>query len=347
MGRAAPRRRVPRRASQGPRRRHDLHSGPAHPPVRRGAARLRRALGPARSRHRDPRADRLWTASHDEIAAYLRSVFQADGYVSVRRENGCENAPRRLRRDRRALDRGHPDPARGASASTRGARARPRSAQDRHDMHEVFDLDRLRASALRRARRLRRRAQAGQAARVAGPAQPEALPGPARGGDRRHRAARRDGGLRHPDRVRRVPLQQRRGPQLLHPLRRGLDGVDPRLEHEGGQIFLGGSGLGHQPLEHPLLDRSRSPRAARRRARSRSCAAPTPGRARSSPAARRAARRRWSSSTSTIRTSASSSGARPRRRRRPTRCATPASTCRSTARASSRSSTRTPTTRCA
>jgi ribonucleoside-diphosphate reductase alpha chain len=35
---------------------------------------------------------RLWTASHDEIAAYLRSVFQADGYVSIRRDNDCENA---------------------------------------------------------------------------------------------------------------------------------------------------------------------------------------------------------------------------------------------------------------
>src|SRR6266545_3748265 len=34
---------------------------------------------------------RLWTASHDEIAAYLQSVFQADGYVSVRRENGNES----------------------------------------------------------------------------------------------------------------------------------------------------------------------------------------------------------------------------------------------------------------
>ena len=34
---------------------------------------------------------RLWTASHDEISAYLQSVFQADGYVSIRRENGCEN----------------------------------------------------------------------------------------------------------------------------------------------------------------------------------------------------------------------------------------------------------------
>ena len=34
----------------------------------------------------------LWTASHDEIAAYLRSIFQVDGYVSVGRDNGCENA---------------------------------------------------------------------------------------------------------------------------------------------------------------------------------------------------------------------------------------------------------------
>jgi ribonucleoside-diphosphate reductase alpha chain len=34
---------------------------------------------------------RLWTASHDEITAYLRSVFQADGYVTVRRENGQES----------------------------------------------------------------------------------------------------------------------------------------------------------------------------------------------------------------------------------------------------------------
>src|SRR5207245_5529494 len=35
--------------------------------------------------------ERLWTASHDEIVAYLRSIFQADGYVTVRRERGCEN----------------------------------------------------------------------------------------------------------------------------------------------------------------------------------------------------------------------------------------------------------------
>jgi ribonucleoside-diphosphate reductase alpha chain len=34
---------------------------------------------------------RLWTASHDVITAYLLSIFQADGYMSVRRENGNEN----------------------------------------------------------------------------------------------------------------------------------------------------------------------------------------------------------------------------------------------------------------
>ena len=37
--------------------------------------------------------ERLWTASHDEIAAYLRSIFQADGWVSIRHhESGYENA---------------------------------------------------------------------------------------------------------------------------------------------------------------------------------------------------------------------------------------------------------------
>jgi ribonucleoside-diphosphate reductase alpha chain len=35
---------------------------------------------------------RLWTATHTEIAAYLRSVFQADGYITVRRDNGYENS---------------------------------------------------------------------------------------------------------------------------------------------------------------------------------------------------------------------------------------------------------------
>jgi ribonucleoside-diphosphate reductase alpha chain len=33
---------------------------------------------------------RLWTASHDEIAAYLRSIFQADGFVTVQKSEGSE-----------------------------------------------------------------------------------------------------------------------------------------------------------------------------------------------------------------------------------------------------------------
>ncbi|MDQ3729067.1 MAG: ribonucleoside-diphosphate reductase, partial [Actinomycetota bacterium] len=35
--------------------------------------------------------ERLWTASCDEITAYLRSLFQADGYVTLRRERGQES----------------------------------------------------------------------------------------------------------------------------------------------------------------------------------------------------------------------------------------------------------------
>ncbi len=35
---------------------------------------------------------RLWTATHEEICAYLRSVFQADGYMTISRTGGYENA---------------------------------------------------------------------------------------------------------------------------------------------------------------------------------------------------------------------------------------------------------------
>jgi ribonucleoside-diphosphate reductase alpha chain len=34
----------------------------------------------------------LWTASHDEISAYLRSVFQADGFVALNERGGYESA---------------------------------------------------------------------------------------------------------------------------------------------------------------------------------------------------------------------------------------------------------------
>jgi ribonucleoside-diphosphate reductase alpha chain len=36
--------------------------------------------------------ERLWSASTNQVAAYLQSIFQADGYVSLRRDAGCESA---------------------------------------------------------------------------------------------------------------------------------------------------------------------------------------------------------------------------------------------------------------
>jgi ribonucleoside-diphosphate reductase alpha chain len=35
--------------------------------------------------------EQLFTASYDEVCAYLRSIFQADGYVTVRRAGGQES----------------------------------------------------------------------------------------------------------------------------------------------------------------------------------------------------------------------------------------------------------------
>ena len=63
-------------------------------------------------------------------------------------------------------------------------------------------------------------------------------------------------------RVQQPGLVQRRvrGPStvlgLLHPQRPGHDGVDPRLEHQGGDDLPGRVGVGDQPLAHPLLGRA-------------------------------------------------------------------------------------------
>jgi ribonucleoside-diphosphate reductase alpha chain len=80
---------------------------------------------------------RLFTSSHDEIVAYLRSLFQADGYVSVRRAHGCENARvafavigERWTEDVQLL------------LGTLGIYSRRthkrEKRSDRHDLHEVF-----------------------------------------------------------------------------------------------------------------------------------------------------------------------------------------------------------------
>ena len=44
--------------------------------------------------------------------------------------------------------------------------------------------------------------------------------------------------------------------RLLHPQRRGHDGVDPRLEHQGGHDLPRRLRLRDQPLQHPRLDRA-------------------------------------------------------------------------------------------
>ncbi len=121
------------------------------------------------------------------------------------------------------------------------------------------------------------------------------------------------------------------GQRLLHPRRRRLDGLDPRLVQGGGADLQGRLRLRRQPLPHPLVQGAALLRRHRLRpgqlhARRRRLA-PAP----SSPAAPPGARPRWSSSTSTTPTSRSSSRPRRARRTRSARCATPASTWTSAA----------------
>ena len=109
---------------------------------------------PARARHGDPRPASLWTASYDEIAAYLRSVFQADGYVTVRRDKAAR-ARASASRSSASAGRRTSSSCSTCSGSTRGA-AQGRAARRPPRPPRGRDLDRLRARALRRARRLRR-----------------------------------------------------------------------------------------------------------------------------------------------------------------------------------------------
>ena len=80
--------------------------------------------------------EQLWTASRSEITAYLRSLFQADGYVTVRREPGCEHARvgfavigERWAEDVQLLLNVI------GIYSRRVRKAEPRT--DRHDLHEI------------------------------------------------------------------------------------------------------------------------------------------------------------------------------------------------------------------
>ena len=78
----------------------------------------------------------LWSASQDVVAAYLKSLFQADGWVSLRRDGGCENArvgfavigERWTEQIQQLLGM--------LGIHSRRTHKRERRA-DRHDMHEV------------------------------------------------------------------------------------------------------------------------------------------------------------------------------------------------------------------
>ena len=79
---------------------------------------------------------RLWTATHEEVCAYLRSVFQADGYMTVSRTGGYENARigfavigERWTEDLQILLNSI------GIHSRRRRKSEPRS--NRHDMHEL------------------------------------------------------------------------------------------------------------------------------------------------------------------------------------------------------------------
>ena len=134
---------------------------------------------------------------------------------------------------------------------------------------------------------------------------------------------------------------------VLHPLDRGLDGLDPRLDPPRGRHLPRRLGLGRQPLEAALVEgaalqgRPRE-RAGRLHARRRRVGRDDQVRRQDAARGEDGRPRRRPS-----RTSKSSSGARRRRKTRPACSSRPATTCRSTRPTGPRSSTRTRTTRCA
>ncbi|MDQ3630362.1 MAG: hypothetical protein M3417_03610 [Actinomycetota bacterium] len=80
--------------------------------------------------------EQLFTASWDEIVSYLRSIFQADGWISVRRERGCESARigfavigERWAQDVQLLL--------NVVGIYSGLTRQPERRTDRHDMHEL------------------------------------------------------------------------------------------------------------------------------------------------------------------------------------------------------------------
>ncbi len=155
---------------------------------------------------------RLWTASNEVVAAYLRSVFQADGYVTV--QGGSSRVAvgvvsEAWTEDLQVLL------LRLGIYSRRLRRGEARA--NRSDLHEI---------------QINMRSE-----RVAFSERPG-----------------RPTGLRHPDRQWRVPVEQRAGAQLLHPVGRGHDALHPQLVRGGRADLQGRLGSGHQPVDHPFLE---------------------------------------------------------------------------------------------
>ena len=163
-------------------------------------------------------------------AAYLSSLFQADGTVTLRSRH-CRTA-----------EVSFDDDVRPARAGRAGAPAQPRdlcahpsvgrsSRESPRPLHRSHRLCRG-ARAVPRADRVRLRGEARQARpRLLGSIPGQAAARAARRSHRRGGSHRRRSGLRHPDRERTVPVEQRDRPQLLHPVRGGRSGQ--RRRHHG------------------------------------------------------------------------------------------------------------------
>ena len=171
--------------------------------------------------------EHLFVAPLPVVAAYLRSIFQAEGYVSRRRALGAHRSRHDLRRHRprsagaagafrdllagSVQGRSAPGPARLLVARRSGPLGDRMTFAD-----EIGFIDPAKATKLERELR----------------SLPAWLPTSTKRLEiDRIEELGSDGCLRHPDRERRVPERQSAGPQLLHPRRRGHDGLDPQLVH--------------------------------------------------------------------------------------------------------------------
>ena len=256
--------------------------------------RLRRAMGSARHAAAAMVGARRSssTAPLPVVAAYLRSLFQAEGYVSGRGACRCIG----LAHGRRGARPGHPDTPAHGSASSRGCAGRTIAGLIGKGLWVLSIQPAGRASRCSRTRcrsstrdkqrrswKRRSRSTGIAASRAQATARSSAI-----------EDLGRDGGLRHPDRERRVPSSATSGSTTASSSpsttrwTRSSTGTARRA-----MIFKGGSGAGVNLSKHPLERRAAEGRWHGVRARSASCAAPTRRRARSSRAARPAGRRRW------------------------------------------------------